>query len=75
MKHLLTRSSVFFFLLLLATACSKTEDATPAVDNSNNNVAMGNPSGAVASTASPTNYLLTRPQYAVSYNRDQGKPN
>jgi endonuclease G len=38
-------------------------------------VAMGNPSGAVASTASPTNYLLTRPQYAVSYNRDQGKPN
>lgn len=36
---------------------------------------MGNPSGAVTSTSSPTNHLLTRPQYAVSYNRDQGKPN
>jgi hypothetical protein len=56
MKQLLTRSATFC-LLLLATACSKTEDATPVVDNSNDNLAMGNPSGAVASSTSPTNYL------------------
>jgi endonuclease G len=61
-------------LVLLATACSKNEDATPAVDTSNDNMLLGNPSGAVSSTSSPTNYLLVRPQYAVGYNRDQGKP-
>jgi endonuclease G len=73
MKYLLTRSATLFFLVLLATACSKTEDATPTVDT-NDNLAMGNPSGAIASTASPTNYLLVKPQYVVGYNRDQGKP-
>jgi endonuclease G len=66
MKHLLTRSATFF-LLLLATPCSKTEDATPVVDNSNDNLAMGNPSGAVASSTSPTNYLLVKSQYVVGY--------
>jgi len=40
-----------------------------------NNLALGNPSGAITSTASPTNYLLVKPQYTLSYNRDQGKPN
>jgi endonuclease G len=73
MPYLLPRATALGALLLLATACSKTEDATPAVDNSNDNLALGNPSGAVASTASPTNYLLVKPQYTVGYNRDQGK--
>ncbi|MDO7847428.1 DNA/RNA non-specific endonuclease [Hymenobacter sp. M29] len=36
---------------------------------------LGNPSGAVTDPALPSNYLLYRTQYAVSYNRDQGKPN
>jgi endonuclease G len=40
-----------------------------------NNLALGNPSGAVTSTAYPTNYLLSKAQYSLSYNRDQGKPN
>jgi endonuclease G len=68
------RATALGALLLLATACSKPEDATPAVDNSNDNLALGNPSGAVASTALPTNYLLVKPQCTVGYNRDQGKP-
>jgi endonuclease G len=72
MTPLLTRSATLL-LVLLATACAKNDDATPAVD-ANDNLAMGNPSGAVASTTSPTNYLLTRSQYTVGYNRDQGKP-
>lgn len=74
MKNLLPRAATLGALLLLVTACSKTDSPTPAVDNSNDNLAMGNPSGAVASTASPTNYLLTKSQYVVGYNRDQGKP-
>lgn len=74
MRYQLPRAAALGALLLLATACSKTEDATPAVDTSNGNLALGNPSGAVTSTASPTNYLLVKSQYVVGYNRDQGKP-
>ncbi|HEY0428397.1 MAG TPA: DNA/RNA non-specific endonuclease [Pyrinomonadaceae bacterium] len=36
---------------------------------------MGNPSGAVTNISSPNNYLLDKPQYAVSYSRDNGTPN
>jgi endonuclease G len=36
---------------------------------------MGNPSNAVADANQPTNYLLNKPQYAVSYHRDKGRPN
>jgi endonuclease G len=36
---------------------------------------MGNPSNAVTDVSQPTNYLLVKPQYAVSYYRDKGRPN
>jgi endonuclease G len=36
---------------------------------------MGNPSNAVTDAAQPTNYLLNKSQYAVSYHRDKGRPN
>lgn len=36
---------------------------------------MGNPSGAVSLTTSPTNYLIQRSTYALSYNRSLGIPN
>jgi endonuclease G, mitochondrial len=36
---------------------------------------LGNPTDATASTAKPNNYLIARPQYALSYNRDKGIPN
>jgi endonuclease G len=36
---------------------------------------MGNPSNAVTDVNQPTNYLLDKPQYAVSYYRDKGRPN
>jgi endonuclease G len=48
---------------------------TPAVPSSNRNLLLGNPSGAVHDPAEPTNYLIERPQYALSYNRDHGIPN
>ena len=73
MKNLLPRTTAFAVLVLLVTSCSKNEDATPAIDTSNDNLLLGNPSGAVPDPASPTNYLLVRPQYTVGYHRDQGK--
>jgi len=36
---------------------------------------MGNPSNAVADVSQPLNYLMMKPTYAVSYNRDKGTPN
>ena len=36
---------------------------------------MGNPSNAVTDVNQPTNYLLNKAQYAVSYHRDKGRPN
>lgn len=38
-----------------------------------NNLALGNPSGATASD--PNNYLISRPQYVLSYSRDRGIAN
>ena len=36
---------------------------------------MGNPSGAIADISQPNNYLMEKPEYALSYARDQGRPN
>ena len=38
-------------------------------------LALGNPSGATADVNQPANYLVTKPQYALSYHRDRGIPN
>jgi DNA/RNA endonuclease G (NUC1) len=36
---------------------------------------MGNPSNAAADINQPNNYLMMKPTYALSYNRDKGTPN
>jgi len=36
---------------------------------------MGNPSNAVTNVAQPNNYLMEKPQYSMSYSRDNGGPN
>jgi endonuclease G len=36
---------------------------------------MGNPTGAVADTNVPHDYLMEKPEFALSYNRDLGRPN
>jgi DNA/RNA endonuclease G (NUC1) len=36
---------------------------------------MGNPSGAVTNETVPLNYLMMKPQYALSYNNDKGHSN
>ncbi len=39
------------------------------------NMGMGNPSGATTSTANTTNYLMVKTQYALSYNNSKGMAN
>lgn len=43
--------------------------------SSNVHLTMGNPSGAVTSTSFPFNYLMEKSTYALSYHRDDRRPN
>ncbi|HEX5887227.1 MAG TPA: DNA/RNA non-specific endonuclease, partial [Pyrinomonadaceae bacterium] len=38
-------------------------------------LAMGNPSNAVVDLTQPNNYLMDKPSFSLSYNRDKGTPN
>jgi endonuclease G len=47
---------------------------TPAASNDNNNMLLGNPSGATSDPSNVTNYLLVRSQFATGYNAQRGIP-
>ncbi len=51
-----------------------TPTATPPQSTSEH-LTMGNPSNAVTDVNQFSNYLMDKPQYALSYNRDNGRPN
>lgn len=44
-------------------------------ESSNIHLLMGNPSNATTSVSNSENYLITRPQYALSYSKNKGIPN
>ncbi|WP_170170306.1 DNA/RNA non-specific endonuclease [Hymenobacter perfusus] len=46
----------------------------PSVSTDNDNMGLGNPSGATASLSSSTNYLLVKPQFTIGYNAQRGTP-
>ncbi len=60
-------------LSLAGGACQKAAVTPPAA--APEHLTLGNPSGATPDEAQPANYLLSKAQYALSYHRDQGKPN
>ncbi len=60
---------------LLVVSCQKSPEPTPAAAPLPEHLTLGNPSGAAADLNSPANYLISKAQYALSYHRDQGKPN
>ena len=49
-----------------------TPTPTPTTDE---HLTMGNPSNAVTDVAQANNYLMEKPQYSLSYSRDNGGPN
>jgi endonuclease G, mitochondrial len=51
---------------------SPTPTPTPTASE---HLTMGNPSNAVTNVAQPNNYLMEKPQYSMSYSRDNGGPN
>jgi endonuclease G len=48
---------------------------TPPPYPATEHLTMGNPSGATADLNQPNNYLMIKPEYALSYNRALGRPN
>jgi endonuclease G, mitochondrial len=54
------------------TAPTPTPSPTPVLGE---HLTMGNPSNAVTDVLQPTNYLMEKPQYSLSYNRDRGESN
>jgi endonuclease G len=46
----------------------------PGAAADNDNLLLGNPSGATSDPSNTTNYLLTRPQFATGYNAQRGIP-
>ncbi|RYY96673.1 MAG: DNA/RNA non-specific endonuclease [Chitinophagaceae bacterium] len=52
-----------------------TPDALSIGRSSTENMTLGNPSGATTNTAYPNNYLMTKTQYSLSYNKSRATPN
>ena len=70
------RTLLLFYSVILLFSCSKKDiPSSNHTDDLSVHLTMGNPSGAVPDTAAPFNYLLLKPQYALSYHRDRGIPN
>jgi len=52
-----------------------TQPLPQPTDNLNQQIALGNPSGARPDPRQPDNYLIVRDEYVLSYHRDRGIPN
>ncbi|UYZ61228.1 DNA/RNA non-specific endonuclease [Hymenobacter latericus] len=62
--------------VLFLASCSRSQELpSPAAPRLSGHLTLGNPSGAVTDERQPANYLLEKPQYALSYHRDRGIPN
>src|SRR6476646_10605439 len=57
------------------TNTGATTSAPRTRPSDNRNLQLGNPSGAAHDPNQPKNYLIERPQYVLSYNRDRGIAN
>lgn len=71
---------LYGFITNIADAQGRTATATISLTvnapaNPAEHLALGNPSNAVTDVNFPLNYLLVKPQYVMSYNRDKGEAN
>ncbi len=70
-RRLITLLALFVLVFVGANMVQPLHAKTVSSDN----LVLGNPSGAVASSSYPTNYLIQRNQYALAYHRDNGIAN
>jgi endonuclease G, mitochondrial len=72
------RKIAYFLILTIAigiVACRNPNIPLDGANTSNINLLMGNPSQATSSPGNSENYLIARPQYALSYSKNKGVPN
>ncbi|GHA79942.1 DNA/RNA non-specific endonuclease [Pontibacter akesuensis] len=66
----------FLFFLLLLAGCKESEVMPRnSLTLEEEQLLLGNPSGATAEKSNQSNYLITKPQYVLSYSRERGTPN
>jgi DNA/RNA endonuclease G (NUC1) len=77
-----TVSGTFYFAVQSYSGSSTTAAYSVALTvttsvppSSSVHLTFGNPSSAIASASYPANYLMEKPQFAMSYHRDRGIPN
>ena len=71
------RKLVYLSIMLMAIilgSCRQPQFSNQG-SSRNLNLLMGNPSGATTSVSNAENYLIDRPQYALSYAKSKGSPN
>ncbi|WP_309741044.1 DNA/RNA non-specific endonuclease [Chamaesiphon sp. OTE_20_metabat_361] len=66
---------ILAILIISVVACRNPDIPSGGETQGNINLLMGNPSQATSSPGNVENYLLVRPQYALSYSRTKGIPN
>ena len=69
------RSTLLAVLPLVGALSLSPPTVRAQVATRDNNLAMGNPSGATKDEGKPENYLVERDQYALSYNKTTGRAN
>jgi endonuclease G len=57
-----------------APASNPATQQTPAAGPNDDNLALGNPSGATSDPANATNYLLVHPEFTIGYHAGRGIP-
>ncbi|MCJ8165073.1 DNA/RNA non-specific endonuclease [Pontibacter sp. E15-1] len=67
----------FLFVCVVAVGCNSCQqtELIPRKSLAEEQLLLGNPSGATTDLANYNNYLLLKPQYVLSYSRDRGTPN
>ncbi len=72
-------AAILMLLVLVLFGCSQVTQLLPKtqkpVQPASVHLILGNPSNATASVANFDNYLMVKPQYILSYNRNTGTPN
>ncbi|MFD3000893.1 DNA/RNA non-specific endonuclease [Pontibacter toksunensis] len=66
--------SYFVFIWIISVSCQQTE-VIPRISLEEEQMLLGNPSGASSDVRNTNNYLITRPQFALSYSKSRGTPN
>ncbi|WP_347160464.1 DNA/RNA non-specific endonuclease [Pontibacter chitinilyticus] len=74
----MSKLTYFLFILLAFTSCKDPEVAPQtavSLTPEQEQLLLGNPSGATTAVSNENNYLIQKPQYVLSYSRERATPN